>query len=83
MGVGRGLISMIWALFWRAIIGREAAGSTKEEVPIEKKTSQFSAAATDAVNAPVGRVSPNQTTSGRRYALQLGQRGGISFVQGS
>jgi hypothetical protein len=81
-GVSWGLISMTVAPILRAKKGSEAAGSTRVDVPTDRKTWQDFTAWMAASRASGGRLSPNHTTSGRRKLPQRGQRGGISFDSG-
>ena len=52
-----------------------AAQLTSDEVPIERKTSQWIAAEQASSRARSGMASPNQTTPGRRWPPQSGQTG--------
>src|SRR5512139_1887080 len=72
-GVIAGLISTTAAPRRKATRASDAAGSTRLDVPIEKKTSQVLAACAAASKAAGGSISPNHTTAGRRYAPQRGQ----------
>jgi len=62
-----------------ATYGKDFAGLTVLEVPIEKKVSQAWEARLAWVSDTRGRFPPNQTTSGRNKPLQFEQRGGKVF----
>src|SRR5947209_3222774 len=69
-GVGSLLISTTSAFAFFARRQRSAAGCTTLDVPIDKKTSHFSAASIATSSASVGNISPNQMTSGRKLPPQ-------------
>lgn len=70
------LISTIVAVFWAANNGIDAAGWTREDVPIDKSRSHDKAASSASSRIDSGKDSPNHTTSGRIKLPQTGQRGG-------
>ena len=74
--VSSGFTSTTTAPFRNTVKGKDAAGSTTPDVPMEKNTSHVSAARNASSSAPCGSISPNHTTSGRKYEPQRGQRGG-------
>jgi hypothetical protein len=73
------LISIRTAPACFAINGKDFAGSTVLEVPIERKVSQILDTRLTWPRASCSKFSLNQTTSGRNKPLQFEQRDGKVF----
>ena len=76
-------LGLTWMVVLPAAIARsvsEAAGWTRDEVPIQKNTSQRLADSQAESHSRSGSLSPNQTTPGRTRAAQDLQRGGSMRV---